>query len=192
MSDSWTHARLQHRSEQGQAIATAALGLLTDRGAGALSMAAIAEAASVSRPTLYRYYRDLDAVLAGIADLVASHDDLVEEATRGEPDPPARLDLLLGVVAGAVDHAAAATALRAALPPAAREVLVRHENRIRRLLVQTLTDGVDSGAFRRDLSPAADARLILGLVLAADPGDAPRAIALVHRLVDPTPQEGTP
>jgi AcrR family transcriptional regulator len=191
VSDRWTDARLQHRSQQGQAIAGAALGLLTDRGAGALSMAAIAEAASVSRPTLYRYYRDLDAVLAGIAELIASHDDLVEEATRGEPDPAVRLDLLLGAVAGAVDHADATTALRAALPPDARTVLSRHENLICRLLVETLAAGVDSGAFRRDMSPEADARMILGLVNAADPRDAQRAIALVHRLVDSTPQEGT-
>jgi AcrR family transcriptional regulator len=189
MGDSWTHARLQHRTDQGRAIAAAALGLLTERGAGALSMAAVAEAADVSRPTLYRYYGDIDAVLAGVADLVASHDDLVADAVGREPDPAARLDLLLGMVAGAVDHGTATTALRAALPPAAREVLSSHENRIRGLLAQTLADGGDSGAFRRDLSPEADARLILGLALAADPEDAHRAIALVHRLVDPTPRE---
>lgn len=191
MSDSWAQARLEHRSQQGQTIAGAALGLLTERGAGSLSMAAIAEAAAVSRPTLYRYYRDVDAVLTGIANLIASHDDLFEEAVASEPDPTPRLDLILGAVAGAGDHAAAATALHAALPPDAREVLARHESRIRRLLIETLDAGVDSGAFRRDLAPAVDAPLLLGLARAADPGDTHHAIALAHRLVDPTPQERT-
>ena len=191
MSDSWARARREHRSQQEQTIASAALGLLTERGAGSLSMAAIAEAAHISRPTLYRYYRDVDAVLTGIADLVASHDDLFEEAVAREPDPAARLDLILGAVAGAGDHAAAAPALHAALPPDGREVLVRHETRVRRLLTETLAAGLDSGAFRRDLAPEADAPLLLGLARAADPGGTHRAIALAHRLVDPTPQERT-
>ena len=154
-------------------------------------MAAIADAAAVSRPTLYRYYRDVDAVLTGIADLIASHDDLFEQAVTREPDPAARLDLLLGSVAAAGDHAALTTALHAALPPEAREVLTRHESRIRRVLTETLEAGVDSGAFRRDLSPAADAPLLLGLARAADRGHAHHAVALARRLVDPTPQERT-
>jgi AcrR family transcriptional regulator len=191
VSDSWARARREHRSQQEQTIASAALGLLTERGAGSLSMAAIAEAAAVSRPTLYRYYRDVDAVLTGIADLIASHDDLFEQAVTREPDPAARLDLLLGSVAAAGDHAALTTALHAALPPEAREVLTRHESRIRRVLTETLEAGVDSGAFRRDLSPAADAPLLLGLARAADRGHAHHAVALAHRLVDPTPQERT-
>lgn len=192
MNDRWAQARLEHRSQQGETIAGAALRLLTEHGAGSLSMAAIADAAAVSRPTLYRYYRDVDAVLTGIADLIASHDDLFEQTLTGEADPAARLDLILGAVTGAGDHAATATALHAALPPNARQVLTRHESRIRRLLTETLDAGVDSGAFRRDLAPDADAPLLLGLARAADPGDARRAIALAHRLVDPTPQERSP
>jgi AcrR family transcriptional regulator len=165
------------------------MSLLIDRGAGALNMAAIAEAASVSRPTLYRYYPDLDAVLTGVADLVASHDDQMEAAASQEPDPLARLDLLLGMVVAAVDHSGATASLRASLPPPAREVLDRHESLIRRLLADTLTEGVGGGVFRREVSPVIDAPLILGLALAADPEHPDRAIDLAHRLVEPTPQE---
>ncbi len=191
MSDDWAQARLQHRSHQEQAIAAAALTLLSERGAGALSMAGIAEAASVSRPTLYRYYPDIDAVLTGVADLIASHDDRLEEAVSEEADPVARLDLLLGTFIASVDHSGATASLRASLPPPAREVLARHESRIHRLLAHTLAAGVDSGVFRPDLSPVLDAPLILGLALAADPEHPDRARDLAHRLVDPTPQEET-
>ena len=185
MTDSWERARLDHRNRQADAIAGAALSLVLEHGAPALTMAAIATAADISRQTLYRYFPDIDAVLVGVAELVASHDDDLEAHVRARPDPTARLDTLLDAVARAAGHHHSGTAtLRSTLPPAARDVLTRHETRISDLVAEILRDGVEGGLFRPDLEPTGDAPLVLGLAAAADPADPERAITLVHRIVD--------
>lgn len=185
MNDRWEQARLEHRTRQSDAISGAALSLLIDRGASALTMAAIATEAGVSRQTLYRYYPDVDAVLVGVAELIASHDDDLQAHVLAQPDPAAQLDALVHTVAGSSGHDGPdPAALRATLPPTARNVLTRHEDNVTRLLVDVLRDGMDRGVFSADLEPAADAPLILGLAAAADPAARGRAITLVHRIVD--------
>jgi AcrR family transcriptional regulator len=176
---------------QAEAIASAALSLVVERGAPALSMAAVAAAAGVSRQTLYRYYRDLDAVLIGIADLIAAHDRDLDAHVRAQDDTTARLDALVTAVVGTAGHGDdVAAAIGAALPPEGREVLARHEARIEQLLVSILAEGRNDGTFRTDVDPTVDAALIIGLATAAHPDHLERAVGLVHRLVDP--QETTP
>jgi AcrR family transcriptional regulator len=176
---------MDHRVRQGDAIAGAALALLLEQGASALSMAAIATAADISRQTLYRYYPDIDAVLVGVAELIASHDDHLDAHVRARPDPTAQLDALIHAVTAAAGHDnPGGAALVATLPPAARNVLTRHEQRITDLLAEILSNGIGQGAFRPDLEPARDAALVLGLAAAADPDDAERAVTLIHRIVD--------
>lgn len=192
MADKWQQARLDHREQQSEAIATAALSLILERGASALTMAAIATAADISRQTLYRYFPDIDAVLVGIATLIASHDDHLEARALQQTEPSAQLDLIIRTVARAGGHdAREAAALRATLPPQAREVLRQHEDRIVQLLANVLRAGIQGGVFRSDIDPLADAPLVLGLASAADPSAPERALDLVHRLVDLTSQENT-
>ncbi|MEZ5217723.1 MAG: TetR/AcrR family transcriptional regulator [Ilumatobacteraceae bacterium] len=177
---------LDHRTRQAGTIAGAALALLLEHGASALTMAAVATAAEISRQTLYRYYPDIDAVLVGIAELIASHDDHLESHVRTQPDPASRLEALVHTVAEASGHHhPEAAGVQAALPPAARDVLTQHEGCVTALLVEVLRDGIGQGVFRTDLEPANDAPLILGLASAADPTNPERAITLVRRIVDP-------
>ena len=75
--------------------------------------------------------------------------------------------------------------LRATLPPTARDVLSRHEERVVRLLTDVLNEGVSRGVFGADLEPASDAPLILGLAAAANPANPGRAITLARRIVNP-------
>lgn len=193
MAESWEQARLNHRQQQAEAIAASALSLIVEHGAPALTMAAIASAAGISRQTLYRYYRDVDAVLVGVAELIASHDELFEATVAEQRDPAAQLDLIVRTIVSVGGHGADGSAtLRAALPPDAREVLTRHEIRIRQLLTNVLIAGVEEGTFRSELSPSTDAPLLLGLATAASPEHAERAVNLVHRLVDVQPEENQP
>lgn len=187
MADNWHRARLDHRAQQSDAIASAALSLILEHGASALTMAAIATAAGISRQTLYRYYPDIDAVLVGIAELVASHDDHLETHVLEQGDPAAQLDVLIRTVSHAGGHDShGSTALRTTLPPRARDVLARHEDRIAQLLTNVLQTGIDRGVFRTDIVPTTDAPLILGLA-AASPEQPERALTLVHRIVDANP-----
>ena len=190
MSETWAQARLDHRAQQTHAIAASALRLLLEHGAPALTMAAIASEAGVSRQTLYRYYPDVDAVLVGVAELLAAHDEAFAGAVGAQVDPADQLDLIVRSVAEAGDeHGPSATELRSALPPIAREVLSGHEARIHQLLADVLETGIDAGRFRRDLAPSTDAPLLLGLAAAAGTEGVDRALTLVHRLVDRSPKE---
>ena len=192
MADKWQQVRLDHRAQQSEAIAAAALSLVLEHGASALNMAAIATAADISRQTLYRYYSDIDAVLVGIAELIASHDDHLEAQALQHTEPSAQLDLIVRTVAQAGGHdPRGAAALRATLPPPARRVLKQHEDRTLQLLANVLRAGTNDGTFRNDIDPLADAPLILGLASAADPSAPERALDLVHRLVRPNSQENT-
>ena len=194
MTDHWEQARLNHRAQQGEAIAGAALSLLLEHGASGLTMAAIAESADISRQTLYRYYPDVDAVLVGVATLIAAHDDQLEIEVQRQSDPSEQLDVLVRIVAGSGEHHnRESTALLATLPPKARAILTQHEDRVTHVLVNVLQTGISEGAFRTDLDPAVDAPLILGLANAAsDPAGPDRAIILVHRMVDHPQQKEQP
>lgn len=184
MAESWRHTRLAHRSRQAASIAASALSLLTEHGAPALTMAAIADEADISRQTLYRYYKDVDAVLVGVAELVTSHDQAFAQLTSEQPDPRSQLDLIANTTTGGghADHNTAA--LLAVLPPAGRDIIAQHQARTCDLLSDVLQRGIDDGSFRHDLHPRADAPLILGLLAAADPSKSERAISLVHQLVE--------
>ncbi len=188
MAESWEHTRLDHRSRQTASIAASALSLLGEHGGPALTMAAIANHADISRQTLYRYYKDVDAVLVGIAELVTSHDEAFALLVGEQPDPTSQLDLIANT-ATANGHADQnTTALLAVLPPAGREIIAQHHARACDLLAQVLANGIDQGSFRNDLRPALDAPLILGLLAAAEPHASERAVMFVHRLVKPQPK----
>lgn len=188
MAENWKHTRLDHRTRQAASIAASALSLLIENGAPALTMAAIANHAEISRQTLYRYYQDVDAVLVGVAELVTSHDEAFAQLVGEQPDPNAQLDLIINT-ATSDDHANHDTgALLAVLPPAGREIVAQHEARSSDLLAKVLQNGIDRGSFRHDLRPETDAPLILGLLTAAKPSAAERAGSLVLQLVEPQPE----
>lgn len=190
MTESWEKARLDHRGRQATSIAESALSLVTEHGGATLTMAAIADRAEMSRQTLYRYYKDVDAVLLGVADLVTSHDQAFVEMVREQPDPRSQLELIAETATGDGHAGHDATALLAVLPPAGREIVAQHQARARNLLAEVLQRGIVQGNFRSDVDPHVDAPLILGLLDAAAPNAAERAITLVHRLVQP-PSKGT-
>lgn len=185
MNERWDRTRLDHRSRQAASIAASAMALLTERGGPALTMAAIADQADVSRQTLYRYYKDVDAVLVGIAELVTSHDVDFARLVNEQPDPGSKLELIARTATGGDHGEQTAASLLAVLPPAGREIVVGHQERARDLLAEVLQRGVDQGSFRDDLVPRTDAQLILGILGAAGPNSSERAIFLVRRLVEP-------
>lgn len=147
----WERAVAQHRADQRDEILAAAFGLLRERGIAGLSMAAIAEAAGISRPTLYRYFGDLDALLAAWVgrEVQRSVGVLVAEAAA-IPEPVERLGYLVSeqcrTFAGQ-DHRLGAEHFESeAAPPAVRAEVVARMAPLRRLLAATLAEagtGVD-------------------------------------------------
>ncbi len=160
--------------------------MLIESGGSGLSMSALAETVGISRPTLYRYYPDLDSVLIGIAELVARHDDAFVSVIRAEPDPSTQLRIFLDEVVNQDSHGPmTAAAIEAALPPAGRELLRSHEERARSILADILLRGVQSGCFAAEIDPATDARFILGLAQQAQPDTIDRVHLLVDKILRP-------
>lgn len=117
------------------AIATATLSLLAEQGFAAMTMDALAEAAGVGKPALYRRYPDkatlVTAVIAGqlpeleVADRGDTRAELWEAVAKGLPaDGPGYLRLIGGLVAEENRHPDLIEAFRANLLLPRRAVVI--------------------------------------------------------------------
>lgn len=160
----WEAATSQYRDRQREGILVAALHLLAEQGSGGMSMSSLANAAGISRATLYRYFADLDSVLLGIAEMLGQHDEDLATAVEAESGARQQLRFLVGVLVQAhARHDLSAEAIAGALPPAARGLLDKHEQRTHRLVQSILEQGRQSGELRDDIDPGVDASLVIGM-----------------------------
>jgi len=163
------------------------MALLIESGGAGLSMSALAQAAGISRPTLYRYYPDMDSVLVGVAELISQHDEAFASQVLAESDPRRQLRTFIDAVTDPAAHGhLSAVELQAALPPEGRRLLNAHEDRARGLLADILRRGVKDGYFAADVDPDADARFVFGLTQQAQADTIERVHVLVDKLIKPT------
>lgn len=93
------HGRTQKRIVDGAMLA------LQRRGLRKLSMSDIAEESGVSRGTLYRYFPDKEAVLAGVAERIRTGvKEAVLRAVEEEPAPEVRVRVVLSALAAAIEN----------------------------------------------------------------------------------------
>jgi len=144
------------------------MGILATDGIAGLSMSGLADAAGVSRQTLYKYFPDVDAVLVGMAtmgsDGVADLADLIEAAK--DPRDGLRVFVAAILQSAAAGHPSP-LAVSTAVPASDREAMRGHEQAAERLVIDLLRRGRDSGAFRADLDVELDGRLIYRAAFAA-------------------------
>jgi AcrR family transcriptional regulator len=182
-SKSWGEATRDYKDHQRQAIAHAAMDLIIEHGGGGLSMSALAQRAGISRPTLYRYFPDLDHVLVGVAQVVAEHDLAFEAMVLAGPDPSSQLQTVAAAVVDASQHhPLGGMELEAALPPVGRKLVHEHQARVEKLVADILARGVKGGDFADDLDPKADAALILAIARHARPDQAGRVLHLIDKI----------
>ena len=167
-ADTWQGSLSEHRARQADHITGVAMGIIAVDGIAGLSMSTLAEAAGISRQTLYKYFPDVDAVLAAMGAMGSA--GIAELAGRVEAEADPRDGLIVFV--SAVFAAAAAghpspLALVAAVPAVAREAMRAHEDEAERVVVDLLRRGQEVGSFRSDLDPDLDGRIIYRAVLAA-------------------------
>jgi AcrR family transcriptional regulator len=162
LADRWSETLARHRAGTRERILAAALALLRERGIAGLTMAALAQRAGISRPTLYNHFSDIDAVLAAWVGVQVerSVDALVSRAAA-VTDPDERLALLIEdqcrTFAGQ-DHRLGAEHFESeAAPPAVRAAVKAKMAPLRRLLARTLSE---AGA-------AADSDLLADMILGA-------------------------
>ncbi len=185
-STQWEDLTEAYRMGQRESIAHAAMALLVEAGGVGLSMSALAQAAGISRPTLYRYYPDMESVLIGVAGLFSQHEESFAAEIVSESDPRQQLRTFIAAVSNPATHGhLSAVELEAALPPEGRELLHAHEDRARGLLAEILARGIRAGVFSSDTKPDTDARLIFGLIQQAQTDNIERVYVLVDKLIQP-------
>ncbi len=157
----------ERRSRTRTSILVAAMYIVSEEGLAGLSMSALAARAGVSRQTLYNYWPDVDAVLAGMVELGDVGTEELARQLASEDDPRAAFGLL---VSAAVESIRAGhpslSALTAALPADLRATMQAHEERAEGIVADLLRRGLATGAFRADLDPELDGRILYRAVFA--------------------------
>jgi len=145
-------------------IVHAALTLVGERGLDGVSMTDLANAAGVSRQTLYNHFPDVGSV---VADAISQHDaEALQQLTTSLSVCHTPRDAVIQLVHhfGALGSQGHHYELDHALSAAAQEHLATYAAAIRDLIHATLTQGVESGSFREDLDPGTDTALVYALL----------------------------
>ena len=158
----------EKRSRTVHSILGAALQIVMEEGVAGLSMSALAQRAGVSRQTLYNYFPDVEAVLAGLMEMGDAGDTELAGRMEGEDDPRAALCVFVdAIVTSAASEHPSAVALAPALPATLRDAITAHQRHTEGLVVDVLRRGQEDGRFRADLDPDLDGRVLCRAALAA-------------------------
>lgn len=170
-------------------ITNAALTLISEHGLGAVTMTEVASTAGVARQTLYSRYPDVDAIVAAALDSHSrtSNTQLQALIATGYR-APAKIDLLVRHIVANAAHGAEIDSLRAALSPEARGTLDEHDQQVRRIIEEVISDGITTGDFDTSVTPADASRIIQGMLeagarLARQTGDSAAATATTTTMI---------
>jgi AcrR family transcriptional regulator len=147
----WSETIAAHRREVGDAILDTTAALVSRHGLRAVTMSQIAEETGIGRATLYKYYRDVEAILVAWHErLLSGH--LEQLATlRGQPgDPLERLETVLGTYA-LIRQEHHGTELEALLHR--DEHLAHAQRHLSELIRELIIECVKAGEVRKDVPP---------------------------------------
>jgi AcrR family transcriptional regulator len=169
-SSHWAHSVDAHKQSTESAIAQAAWELAQQRGPFAVSMSDVAAAAGISRPTLYKYFRDVEAMLiAHHRNHVAAHLDELAATVSGPGDPLERLTRALSAYAE-ICHMRAHQGDKHVdrLVHTGFEVTAA-EREVTDLFTRAITEATEAGQARADIAPEVlAAYCVRALAAAAD------------------------
>lgn len=142
-------------------ITEATFALLAERGLAGITMSAIATTAGIARQTLYNHFPDVDSILAA-AMAEHHHDDLRTLAGMLATIPTAggRLEHLVRHTTVTAAQHGALPELQQGLAPAARHVARDHDEQVRGMIRDTLTQGRQTGELGPDIDPDLHAVLV--------------------------------
>ncbi len=180
MHASWDQTIEEHRNGQRAAIAAAAWALAQEHGPFAITMSQVAEATRVSRPTLYKYFPNVESMLrAHHRKHVEAHVAELETIVSGPGAAGERLERVVVAYAEICRHRGrrgSAEVERLVHSPCELDAA---ESQLVALFAQVIRE---AGTGRDDLTPAALAAYAVRALTAA--GDVPRStVPAVARLV---------
>ena len=175
----WQDSIEAHRGAVRDAALDAAGALVAEGGLSALTMSAVAEAAGVSRATLYKYFPDADALVgAWHRRQVEGHLAALTEASARPGPVGERIRAVLTAYAAAVRRQSSG---ETAMLMHRDEHVVRGQRHLEGLLAGLLAEGAAAGDVRDDVPAAELASFCLHALTAAG---AARSAAAATRLVD--------
>jgi AcrR family transcriptional regulator len=149
----WTDTIEAHRREVNTAILDAGAALAAERGLRSVTMSHIAEHAGIGRATLYKYYPDVETILAAWHERqVTAHLALLAQVATRTDDPYQRLEAALEAYAF-IQHdvrQARNSELGARLHGA--EHVARAEQQLRDLLGNLIAAAAAAGQIRGDVA----------------------------------------
>lgn len=155
----WEQHLAEAREALRRSIQDAALRLIEGRGLPHTTMSAVAEAAGVSRQTLYNHYPDLESIMLDAARArIAQAAGMIESAMESAPDTRSALSVYIrGMLEGseASDYAGMTGMSREA-----EEQVMEMLGPLQDLLEKLLREGIDDGSFRPELDPADVAEIV--------------------------------
>jgi AcrR family transcriptional regulator len=149
----WTATIEAHRREVRDAILDTAAGLVAEHGLRSVTMSQIAEETGVGRATLYKYFPGVEAILfAWHERQITGHLEYLATVRDEADDPIARLEAVLEAFA-LISHESRGhrdTELAAFLHR--DEQVARAQEQLRVMIRELLTEAVETGDVRNDVS----------------------------------------
>jgi AcrR family transcriptional regulator len=176
----WNETMEAHRRAVHDAILDTTWALVTERGLTSVTMSRIAEETGIGRATLYKYFPDVEAILAAWHERhVTGHLEHLADLRDRAGDAGSRLAAVLGAYALISHHRGRHGAELAALLHRGEHV-ARAQRRLVDLIRDLLTEAAETGDVRGDIAPDELASYCLHALAAA--GSLPSEAA-VRRLV---------
>lgn len=182
----WADSVESHREHVRALVFETIEEMAATRGLLSVNMSRLAEATGIGRATLYKYFGDIEEVLAAWHHRhVAAHLAELQELADRPGEPSARLRAVLGGYGRICQHGRqhGADALVAALHHG--DQMASHQRRLQELFANLLSDAAAAGVVRTDVPPDELANYCLhALSAAADAGsnaETTRLISVVLR-----------
>ena len=147
----WSETVDSHRHAVQEAILDAAGALVEERGLASVTMSQIAKDSGIGRATLYKYFTDVEAIVAAWHERhVAGHLEYLRNLAERPGDPGARLKAVLNAYAMISFHREERGAELAAVLHQGSQ-FVAAQQRVIDLVRGLLDDAADCGDLRRDI-----------------------------------------
>jgi AcrR family transcriptional regulator len=164
----WNDTIGAHRQAVRDATMEATAALVAEHGLRAVTMSQIAEDTGIGRATLYKYFPDVEAILAAWHEReIASHLASLEQIRDRSRRPGERLKAVLKAYALIVQASHGHHDAELASLMHRDERVARAEHQLRGMVRDLLADAIQTGDVRNDVAPAELATYCLHAVAAA-------------------------
>lgn len=155
----------KHKQRQIGRIIEATLGLIHDTGLSRLSMSKVADAAGLTRQTVYNYFPDVESIIARALD---AHSRAVEahllDLIRNSDGVHEKLAAFATFRLSAATREHENISLQAGLSAKHRDRLAAYPDAVKATLQASIASAIGSGEINANVQPAATVELFWGMV----------------------------